>query len=579
MKKLKLLFLPTILALAFSLMLSCAPVDHTHDDQGSSSDSSSGDTSSSDNSTPTTDSTSSAITLSGKIQKGPYVQGTEITVRELDSSMIPTGNTFTSTIDDHTGSFSIKGTLTNKIVELSGDGYYFNEVSGSLSTAKLTLSALSDITDNSSVNVNLMTHLEKKRVEYLMDNSKMTFAAAKTQAQMEIMKIFNIDNVTLGNSETLDISKSGDGNAVLLAISTILQSDKTEAELTELLSTINTDIRTDGTLDSTNTKSTLVNAADYLHNFHSAIRSNIENRYSNLGISATIPAFESYAFKLSTTEFCSTCLYVIVGSSGTILTSSTATSWISRTSGTSWELEEVTYANSTFVTVGSSGTILTSSDGTSWTSRTSGTSRDLEEVTYANSTFVTVGTGGTILTSSDGTSWTSRTSGTSWELEEVTYGNSTFVTVGWNGTILTSSDGTSWTSRTSGTSNKLTGITYGNSTFVTVGASGTILTSSDGTSWTSRTSGTSLFLNGVTYANSTFVMVGASGTILTSSDGTSWTSRTSGTTKDLKGVTYDANNNFWAVGNDGTIITSSDGTSWTSRTSGTTTTLYGVTSR
>ena len=140
-------------------------------------------------STPDT-STSMAITLSGKIQKGPYVQGTEITVRELDSSMIPTGNTFTGTIDDNTGSFSIKGTLTNKIVELSADGYYFNEVSGTLSSAKLTLSALSDITDNSSVNVNLMTHLEKKRVEYLIDYSKMTFAAAKTQAQTEIMKFF-----------------------------------------------------------------------------------------------------------------------------------------------------------------------------------------------------------------------------------------------------------------------------------------------------------------------------------------------------------------------------------------------------
>ncbi len=215
--------------------------------------------------------------------------------------MIPTGNTFTGTIDDNTGSFSIKGTLTNKIVELSADGYYFNEVSGSLSTAKLTLSALSNITDNSSVNVNLMTHLEKNRVEYLIDNG-LTFAAAKTQAQTEIMKIFNIDNVTLGNSETLDISKSGDGNAVLLAISAILQSDKTEAELTELLSTINTDIRTDGRMDSTNTKATLVTAADYLKDLHSEIRSNIENRYSNLGISATIPSFESYAFKL-TTEF------------------------------------------------------------------------------------------------------------------------------------------------------------------------------------------------------------------------------------------------------------------------------------
>ena len=230
-------------------------------------------TSSTPDTTISTDtSTSSAITLSGKIQKGPYVQGTEITVRELDSSMTPTGNTFTGTIDDNTGSFSIKGTLTYKIVELSADGYYFNEVSGSLSNAKLTLSALSDITDSSSVNVNLMTHLEKKRVEYLMDNSKMTFAAAKTQAQTEIMKIFNIENVTLGNSETLDISKSGDGNAVLLAISAILQSDKTEAELTELLSTINTDIRTDGTLDSTNTKANLLTAVDYLKTRQSTIQ-------------------------------------------------------------------------------------------------------------------------------------------------------------------------------------------------------------------------------------------------------------------------------------------------------------------
>ena len=143
--------------------------------------------------------TSSAVTISGKVQKGPYVQGTEITVRELDSSMTPTGKTFTGTIDDNIGSFSVKGTLAYKIVELSADGYYFNEVSGSLSAAKLTLQALSDLTDSSSVNVNLMTHLEKKRVEYLMDYSRMTFAAAKTQAQTEILKMFNIDNVTLGN--------------------------------------------------------------------------------------------------------------------------------------------------------------------------------------------------------------------------------------------------------------------------------------------------------------------------------------------------------------------------------------------
>ena len=164
MKKRKYLFLPTILALVFGLMLSCAKKEDGSSD--SSTDSSSGDTATSGTSS------SSAVTLSGKVQKGPYVQGTEITVRELDSSMIPTGNTFTGPIDDHAGNFIIKGTLAYKIVELSADGYYFNEVSGSLSSSPLTLQAFSDLTDSSSVNVNLMTHLEKKRVEYLMENSR-----------------------------------------------------------------------------------------------------------------------------------------------------------------------------------------------------------------------------------------------------------------------------------------------------------------------------------------------------------------------------------------------------------------------
>ena len=282
MKKLQLLFLITILALAFSLLLSCSDKDENSSSSGSGT---------------------SSNTVSGYVQKGPFIQGTVITVWELDSSLVQTGRTFIGTIDDNTGTFNARGNVVSPYVELSAVGYYFNEVSGSLSTAPLTLQALSDLNDNSSVNVNLMTHLEKKRVEYLIDAGS-TFTTAKSQAQAEIMKIFNIENVSLGSSETLNISKSGDGNAVLLAISAILQSDKTEAELTELLSTINTDIRTDGTLDSTTTKATLVTAMEYLKTRHIAntsIRTNIESRYSNLGVSATIPAFESYAYNLDTT--------------------------------------------------------------------------------------------------------------------------------------------------------------------------------------------------------------------------------------------------------------------------------------
>ena len=99
MTKLKFLLFSTIFAMA-SVMLSCSKAE----DSPSSA--------ATDNTTGSTAST--AVTLSGKVQKGPYVQGTEITVRELDSSMIPTGNTFTGTIDDNTGSFGIRGTLTKQ---------------------------------------------------------------------------------------------------------------------------------------------------------------------------------------------------------------------------------------------------------------------------------------------------------------------------------------------------------------------------------------------------------------------------------------------------------------------------------
>ena len=604
MKKLKFLFFPIILALAFGLMLSCA--------KSSSDDSKSEDTDTS---------TSSAVTVSGKVQKGPYVQGTEITVRELDSSMTPTGNTFTGTIDDNTGSFSIKGTLAYKVVELSADGYYFNEVSGSLSTAKLNLQALSDLTDNSSVNVNLMTHLEKKRVEYLMD-SGLTFAAAKTQAQTEIMKIFNIDNVTLGNSETLDISKSGDGNAVLLAISAILQSDKTEAQLTELLSTINTDIRTDGTLDSTTTKATLVTAMDYLKSRRSTIRSNIETRYSNLGISATIPAFESYSFKLDTTSPSVSSTGIIITGSTAALSPADSASSVSINSTVAVTFSEV--IDNTSVTTNTtdttcSGTIQVSSDdfstcvqmtstptasnsdqtytltpasnlsySTGYKIRISTEIKDLignkistqyetgNGFTVESAVFVAAGNGG-IYTSSNGTSWNQRSNSAT---RGVAYGNNTFVAVGGSGTIFTSSDETinvatatssvpsDWTSRTTPTSQTLNEVTYGNSIFVVVGGAGTIVTSTDGISWTSRTSPHSNAINDVTYENSTFVAVGSTGNIITSSDGISWTSRTSNTSQELFGVAY-GNSTFVVVGNSGTVLTSSDGTTWTSRTSAT----------
>ena len=72
-------------------------------------------------------------------------------------------------------------------------------------------------------------------------------------------------------------------------------------------------------------------------------------------------------------------------------------------------LYSITYSEplGLFVAVGKSGTILTSTDGITWISRTSGTGNSLQEITYSESLglFVAVGDVGTIRTSTYGITW------------------------------------------------------------------------------------------------------------------------------------------------------------------------------
>ena len=119
--------------------------------------------------------------------------------------------------------------------------------------------------------------------------------------------------------------------------------------------------------------------------------------------------------------------------------------------GNSVMLYSITYTSelNMFVTVGDSGLILTSSDGINWISRTSGIASRLWSITYSSelNMFVTVGNEGIILTSNDGINWTSRTSGVNIWLNSITYSSelNMFVTVGGGGIILTSNDGINWT--------------------------------------------------------------------------------------------------------------------------------------
>ncbi len=232
-------------------------------------------------------------TFSGYVQKGPFINGSAITIIDLDENLDQTGRSYNSSISDNTGKFEQNNiSLTTGFASLRADGFYFNEVTGEISSSQLTLNALADITDINSVNVNLLTHMEKSRIEYLVKNKDYSFEEAKLQAQKDILKIFSIEKENVGNSEQLNVSADGDDNAILLAISTIIQGYRPVSEMSELIANIITDIKEDGQLNDSNLGSKLINDARIFD--LSAIRANIEKRYSDLGITATIPDFEKY---------------------------------------------------------------------------------------------------------------------------------------------------------------------------------------------------------------------------------------------------------------------------------------------
>ncbi|MEM9675473.1 MAG: hypothetical protein AAF992_22970 [Bacteroidota bacterium] len=234
-----------------------------------------------------------SIDLKGYVQKGPFINSTAITLSELNEKLTATGKNFTTQIADNRGSFSLKDIeLESDFVQLQANGFYFDEVKGEKSAAQLTLFALADVSNASSVNVNLLSHLERNRVVYLMQEKKQEFAEAKKQAQQEILTALGIVQDSIGYSEQLDISQKGDQNAILLAISAVLQGNNGVADLSELLGNLITDLREDGTLNSETIKTKIEEQAKVLDLLQ--IRKNLEARYAEMGVEATIPNFEQY---------------------------------------------------------------------------------------------------------------------------------------------------------------------------------------------------------------------------------------------------------------------------------------------
>ena len=104
--------------------------------------------------------------------------------------------------------------------------------------------------------------------------------------------------------------------------------------------------------------------------------------------------------------------FVATGANGTLLTSAAdAITWVSRNSTTSTALRGAAYgtgpaagASAQYVVVGDSGTIVTSTDGTTWNLTPPPLSQDLRAISFGTR-FVAVGQGGAVVYSDDAINW------------------------------------------------------------------------------------------------------------------------------------------------------------------------------
>lgn len=256
-----------------------------------------GDPTGEDPNTPPTpptppDTPTGTYSVNGSVQKGPFTQGTNITIQPLDDNFNPTGKQYQTKTTDDTGTFSVGSEIENRYVEIIATGYYYNEIEGKVSSSTLTLRSISDLTETGKTNVNLLTTLESDRIRKLLEEGG-TLSEARSIAEREILEVFHITAEQSVCFDKMDITGGKDADAILLAISASLQAGRSVGELSELISKIAGDIANSGELTTPNLAAQITESSKLVD--ADKVRENLRKRYSQLGVqNFTIPPFEDY---------------------------------------------------------------------------------------------------------------------------------------------------------------------------------------------------------------------------------------------------------------------------------------------
>lgn len=238
--------------------------------------------------------TPKVFNVMGKVEKGPMIRGSHVDMRTLDEYMTPTGSFYSATIDNNLGDFNYGALKINSpYAQLTADGYFFNEIDGELSEGTIKLDAIVDLKDNSTINVNVLTHLKSKRIHHLITTKGMTFKEANAQAQKELLTQFGLQQYASKDASQFSLTFGDDASGALIAISSLVLTDRSDAEIVEYLSILSNEFGKEGAF-SQETKKRIQSGKNYLNARLDRISENIKSRYKELGLEVKVKDLAYY---------------------------------------------------------------------------------------------------------------------------------------------------------------------------------------------------------------------------------------------------------------------------------------------
>lgn len=134
---------------------------------------------------------SGPVSLSGAVQKGPFILGTTIGVSPLTAQGAPNGTYFEAASSNDLGEFAVEEVPVGPVA-LAAEGFYFDELRGGLSQAPLTLRALHHAKDGAmSAHIHPWTHLAEPRARALLSQG-LAIDEALAQAESEVVAMLGI---------------------------------------------------------------------------------------------------------------------------------------------------------------------------------------------------------------------------------------------------------------------------------------------------------------------------------------------------------------------------------------------------